>query len=124
MYPKILRIAFIVSALMPLPLFAQDQTQLTTEARQGLEQSEKQMAKVLADLRAKISAEAKPKLQQAQRTWLRFRDEECTFETEATEQGSAHSMLLYACKGRLTDQRIKQLDSQLNCEDGNLSCVH
>jgi uncharacterized protein YecT (DUF1311 family) len=73
-------------------------------------------------LRAKISDAGKNKLQVAQQSWLHFRDQECEFETMGTVGGSIHSMIVAICLARLTDQRVKDLDAQLNCQEGNLSC--
>jgi uncharacterized protein YecT (DUF1311 family) len=73
-------------------------------------------------LRAKISDAGKKNLQVAQQSWLRFRDQECEFETMRTVGGSIHSMIVAICLTRLTDQRVKDLEAQLNCQEGNLSC--
>ena len=55
---------------------------------------------------------------------MSYRDKECQFETSATEGGSIHSMVLLLCKEDKTAARIQELEVQLNCEEGNFSCVH
>lgn len=101
---------------------AQSQMELNAQAGRDLRKSDQQLNAVYNKLRAKISDAGKAKLQTAQQSWLRFRDQECEFETMGTVGGSIHSMIVALCLTRLTDQRIKDLDAQLNCKEGDLSC--
>ena len=45
-------------------------------------------------------------------------------ETAETVGGSIHPMLVSQCKLRLTVQRTRDLEVQLNCKEGDVSCVH
>jgi uncharacterized protein YecT (DUF1311 family) len=101
---------------------AQSQMELNAQAAADLRKSDGQLNAVYTKLRAKISDAGKKSLQAAQQSWLRFRDQECEFETMGTVGGSIHSMVVALCLTRLTDQRIKDLDAQLNCKEGDLSC--
>jgi uncharacterized protein YecT (DUF1311 family) len=101
---------------------AQSQMELNQQAAADLRKSDEQLNAVYNKLRAKISDAGKKSLQAAQQSWLRFRDQECEFETMGTVGGSIHSMIVAICLTRLTDQRIKDLDAQLNCKEGDLSC--
>ena len=101
---------------------AQSQMELNAQAAADLRKSDEQLNAVYNKLRAKISDAGKKSLQTAQQSWLRFRDQECEFETMGTVGGSIHSMIVAICLTRLTDQRIKDLEAQLNCKEGNLSC--
>jgi uncharacterized protein YecT (DUF1311 family) len=101
---------------------AQSQMELNAEAGNDLRKSDQQLNAVYNKLRAKISDAGKAKLQAAQQSWLRFRDQECEFETMGTVGGSIHSMIVANCLTRLTDHRIKDLEAQLNCKEGDLSC--
>jgi uncharacterized protein YecT (DUF1311 family) len=100
----------------------QSQMELNAQAAADLRKSDQQLNAVYNKLRAKISDAGKKSLQTAQQSWLRFRDQECEFETMGTVGGSIHSMIVAICLTRLTDQRIKDLDAQLNCKEGDLSC--
>jgi uncharacterized protein YecT (DUF1311 family) len=71
---------------------------------------------------AKISSAGKASLRDVEKTWLRFRDRECAFETMGTVGGSVHLTVVAQCKSRLTIQRTKDLEDQLNCKEGDLSC--
>src|SRR5689334_16357043 len=101
---------------------AQSQMELNQQAAGDLRNSDEQLNAVYNKLRAKVSDAGKKSLQTAQQSWLRFRDQECEFETMGTVGGSIHSMMVAICLTRLTDQRIKDLGAQLNCKEGDLSC--
>jgi uncharacterized protein YecT (DUF1311 family) len=100
----------------------QSQMELNAQAAGDLRKSDERLNVVYNKLRAKISDAGKKSLQTAQQSWLRFRDQECEFETMGTVGGSIHSMIVAICLTRLTDQRIKDLEAQLNCKEGDLSC--
>jgi uncharacterized protein YecT (DUF1311 family) len=108
-------------ALLP-KAFAQSQMELNEEAAKVFRKSDKKLNEIYQKLTAKISPAGQASLLKAEKTWIQFRDEECAFETLATEGGSIHPMVLLYCRARLTDQRLKDLEAQLNCEEGDLSC--
>ena len=112
----------LVGAAPAAPTLAQTQMELNQQAGDALRKSDQRLNAVYNKLRAKISDAGKQKLVAAQQSWLRFRDQECEFETMATVGGSIHSMVVAACLARLTDQRIKDLEAQLNCQEGDVSC--
>ncbi|MBL6618504.1 MAG: DUF1311 domain-containing protein [Reyranella sp.] len=101
---------------------AQSQMELNQQAGAELRKSDERLNTVYKALLAKVSEAGKTKLQTAQLSWLRFRDQECEFETMGTVGGSIHSMMVAGCLTRLTDQRVKDLEAQLNCKEGDLSC--
>ena len=114
--------ASAVAALAISSAAAQSQMELNAQAGADLRKSDEQLNAVYNKLRAKISDAGKKNLQVAQQSWLHFRDQECEFETMGTVGGSIHSMIVAICLARLTDQRVKDLEAQLNCQEGNLSC--
>lgn len=59
----------------------------------------------------------------AQRAWIAFRDNECTFAASGTDGGSIHPMMLAMCKTSLTEARNQQLSDYLQCEEGDVTCV-
>jgi uncharacterized protein YecT (DUF1311 family) len=118
----VLTAASAVAVLAISSAAAQSQMELNAQAAVDLRKSDEQLNAVYNKLRAKISDAGKNKLQVAQQSWLHFRDQECEFETMGTVGGSIHSMIVAICLARLTDQRVKDLDAQLNCQEGNLSC--
>ena len=118
----VLTAASAVAALAISSAAAQSQMELNAQSGSDLRKSDEQLNAVYNKLRAKISDAGKNKLQVAQQSWLHFRDQECEFETMGTVGGSIHSMIVAICLTRLTDQRVKDLEAQLNCQEGNLSC--
>ncbi len=102
--------------------FAQTQLELNEKAGSELRQAETRMDAVYRGVMAKISNTGKEALQAAQETWLNFRNQECAFETMGSTGGSIHLMVVAECRSRLTTQRIKDLEAQLNCQEGNPSC--
>ncbi|MBY0322520.1 MAG: lysozyme inhibitor LprI family protein [Reyranella sp.] len=117
-------VACAAATLLVAAVSAMGQSQMEMNAQAGsdLRKSDQQLNAVYNKLRAKISDAGKAKLQTAQQSWLRFRDQECEFETMGTVGGTIHSMIVAICLTRLTDQRIKDLEAQLNCKEGDLSC--
>ena len=101
---------------------AQTQQEMNAQAGGELRKAEARMDAVYAKVLGKISNAGKENLQAAQEAWLRFRDQECEFETMGTKGGSIHPMVVAECRRRLTNQRIKDLEDQANCQEGNVSC--
>ena len=58
----------------------------------------------------------------AQKSWLVWRDAECSYETNGTAGGSINAMMWTKCRTAKTEARFKELDAQLHCEEGDLSC--
>ena len=110
-------------ALVAGPALAQDQTTLNAQAGAELQKSDQRLNAVYKALRGRISEASKARLQTAQQSWLRFRDQECAFETAGTDGGSIHGMMVAVCQTRLTDQRTADLEKLLNCQEGDLSCA-
>ncbi len=67
-------------------------------------------------------ADSRKLLQTSQRAWVAFRDAECKFSVGASSDGSIYPMLVSQCLQGMTDDRIKQLDHYLHCQEGDLSC--
>ena len=97
----------------------QTQTDMTQCAALDFEKADK----ALNELWPKIKAQAQDNdkdtgktdyadaLLASQRAWIGFRDAECAWQAMEMHGGSGEPMLLYGCQGRLTRQRIKQLQT-------------
>lgn len=70
-----------------------------------------------------LSDADKQRLRDAQRAWIGFRDKECTFRVAPYADGSIAPSLTASCVTALTAQRVVDLRQQVNCEEGDLSCV-
>jgi len=53
-------------------------------------------------------------LRNAQRAWITFRDEHCTYEGHEARGGSMETMLYEGCRATLTRQRVAQLRGLLD----------
>jgi uncharacterized protein YecT (DUF1311 family) len=120
---RVLAVAGAIAVMGGGTAVAQSQMEMNAQAGSALQKSDAQLNAVYNKLRARISDAGKQKLLAAQQSWLRFRDQECEFETSGTLGGSIHSMMVAVCLTRLTDQRTKDLDRLLNCQEGDLSCA-
>ena len=65
-------------------------------------------------LRAKLSSEEKHELKHVQLTWLKYRDQQCAFESARYEDGSIYPLIVSGCLEKLTQQRNAVLDDMLS----------
>jgi uncharacterized protein YecT (DUF1311 family) len=65
-------------------------------------------------LRAKLSAEQKADLKNVQLTWLKYRDQQCAFESARYEGGSIYPLIVSGCLHKLTQQRNAVLSELLS----------
>ena len=82
----------------------------------------------LADTYKKLEARlrepaARALLDAAQKSWRDYRERECAFETAGSQGGSAQAMALAICLTEKTGARVEELARQLNCPEGDLTCV-
>jgi uncharacterized protein YecT (DUF1311 family) len=115
-------ICIVLIALPFTPLHAQTQQEMTATEGEKFKKADKALNAAYDRLLAKISPAGQSALREAQRTWLRFRDQECEFETLGSKGGTVHPMVLLMCMTGLTQLRTAQLVAQIECEEGNLSC--
>jgi uncharacterized protein YecT (DUF1311 family) len=121
---SIARLAFVIVAFAAAhPAFGQTQMELNQQSSDDYQKADKRLNATYTALMAKISAAGKARLREAQISWLRFRDQECAFEAMGTEGGSIHPLIVNSCMARLTLARVKDLEQQLNCQEGDLSCA-
>ena len=102
---------------------AQTQTQLTMTAEQSYRQADKALNAAYQQLSARIGNGGFSVLRQAQRSWLKYRDDHCAFITLRTRGASAESMVRYQCLTRMTEARTAELNRHLNCGEGDLTCA-
>ena len=75
-------------------------------------------------LKAKHEAKIYQKLVRAENFWQEFKRSYCEYESSGVEGGSVRPMIRSGCEANLTNQYIELLKHQLNCEEGDLSCVN
>lgn len=62
-------------------------------------------------------------LANSQAAWQAYRSAYCALVSSAVEGGSAQPAVRDACYAELTRLRIKELQHQLNCKEGDVTCV-
>ncbi|HVE10533.1 MAG TPA: lysozyme inhibitor LprI family protein [Paraburkholderia sp.] len=88
----------------------------------SLKASDAKLNQTYKALLAKVSKDGKVKLQKAQRAWIGWRDAQCDFIAAGSSGGTIHSMAQASCINQLTQAQTKLLDSQLHCQEGDVSC--
>ena len=84
--------------------------------------AEARLNELYLSMMAKYDAPNRALFEAAQKSWLAWRDAECSYETNGTAGGSINSMMQTKCRTAKTAARLKELDAQLHCEEGDLSC--
>ncbi|MCO4316826.1 lysozyme inhibitor LprI family protein [Phyllobacterium sp. 21LDTY02-6] len=72
--------------------------------------------------RLKGDADTTRLLVSAQKAWIAFRDAECEFSSSAVAGGSAQPFIRSSCLDGMTQTRIDNLKTYLNCQGGDMSC--
>ena len=80
---------------------------------QEFQAADKKLNQVYHQLQPKINSKQKQRLIVAQRSWLKFRDESCDYESGHFEGGSVASSIYVYCRARVTKERIKDLERYL-----------
>jgi uncharacterized protein YecT (DUF1311 family) len=70
----------------------------------------RQLHQVYKKLIAKVSGNERKELIEAQRTWVKFRDSNCSFEVYGSRGGTGYSGFLSQCLERMTRQRTADLE--------------
>lgn len=66
--------------------------------------------------------EDKSRLKKARKSWLAYRKAECEFESHGFVGGSIYPTTLSLCYERLTQQQIENIESQVYCVEGDITC--
>lgn len=98
------------------------QTEMTQCAGQAYSAADKKLNLAYNEYRARLSAEQKKKLTQAQLAWVKFRDLSCAFESSGAEGGSAYPMVRSGCLAAKTESRLKEIKALQECQEGDMSC--
>lgn len=107
---------------------APNQMEAGTCAANKLDKANAELNHVYGVLRSKLDANGQHNLLGAQRAWMTFRDQECNLRTgfdpkNPDASGTIGPMLVSECLADLTRQRSKELQIQVKCPGGDLSCT-
>lgn len=124
------KIILVILLLIPFNGWAADcnqtaktQVEIDLCARKNVNKADGDLNTIYQTLADKISPENRKKLEEAKKAWQDFRKKQCEFNSSGVLDGSAHNMVMSDCYISLTIDYSKLLLSQINCEEGNLSCV-
>jgi uncharacterized protein YecT (DUF1311 family) len=99
-----------------------NQMQLDQCAGQDFQTSDAKLNALYKSMMTKYDAPNQTKLKTAEKAWLTYRDAECDYETNVTAGGTINPMEVAICRTSKTQARIKELNAQLHCEEGDLLC--
>jgi uncharacterized protein YecT (DUF1311 family) len=102
---------------------AETQYDMNMQEARKLTELNVRLTALYAELNARYSEADKQRLRQAEKSWIKFRDDDCRYESGSVAGASAYPMIFAMCLENLTGDRIKQLHYQVNCQEGDLSCV-
>jgi uncharacterized protein YecT (DUF1311 family) len=124
-------IALVIAAALParaqMQACASAQTQMDMNACAAGEYKEHDAAMndIYQQLLAKLKdPKQKEMLVEAERAWIVYRDKQCAFQTSGAVGGSIHPMIQFDCLDEKTSIHSAELSRQLNCQEGDPSCVH
>lgn len=101
---------------------AANQMELDYCAGQDFKAADARLNALYQGLMAKYDNNNQALLRDAEEKWLAWRDAECAYENELTMGGTVHSMMQTECDTDKTNVRIKELERQRDCQEGDISC--
>jgi uncharacterized protein YecT (DUF1311 family) len=103
---------------------AQTQTDMNVCAAGEYKKHDAAMNQIYQQLLAKLTdPQQKSLLVDAERAWIAYRDKQCAFQTSGSVGGSIHPMIESDCLDEKTNVHTAELSRQLNCKEGDPSCV-
>ena len=125
MIRAVLLLLFALSA----PALALDCSGQETEGQarqcsgQRLRDSDTKLNQTYNTLLKRFDARQQAMLRASQRAWLAYRDAQCKLTASGVDGGSAQPMVTADCLGDLTRARLKELNYQLTCQEGDMTCL-
>src|SRR5262245_50073705 len=101
---------------------AQSQAEMTASAAAAYKKADAELGSKYKKILARLRPEQVTSFREAERAWIAFRDAECDFGSSGVAGGSARPMIEALCLESETRTRIKQFDTWLHCEEGDMSC--
>jgi uncharacterized protein YecT (DUF1311 family) len=80
---------------------------------QEFQAADKKLNQVYQQLQAKLKTKQQQRLTVAQRSWLKFRDDSCSYEAGNFEGGTLAGSTYGYCRARVTQERVKDLEGYL-----------
>jgi len=121
-------IVLLAAVVLSPPALAQPsgpvtQDTMNRDSASRLAVSERQMKSLVATLNARYPPPFRVALRRSQRAWEAYRDADCAFQASGVAGGSVQPLVLAECRADRTDVRVKDLKAQVDCQEGDMSCV-
>ena len=123
------RATLLLLLALSLPALALDCSRQETEGAaracsgQRLKDADKKLNEAYRTLLKRFDTQQQTMLRASQRAWLGYRDAQCRMVASGVDGGSAQPMVTADCLGDLTLARLKELNFQLACREGDMSCL-
>ena len=91
-----------------------DQQTMNRCAEADYARADAELNRVYKTTMAGLDEHSQALLKAAQRDWIKFRDDECTYRNAQNEGGSIYPLVYNGCLTTLTKERIKQLQAGQN----------
>jgi len=98
-------------------LLGQTQAEMNQTAINNFNKADSELNQVYKKLVKKLTEKEKNLLIAAQKNWIKFRDSKCEFEKEEYDGGSIQPLIYYTCLAECTNERTKELKSNLEDRD-------
>ncbi|NJR21227.1 MAG: DUF1311 domain-containing protein [Richelia sp. CSU_2_1] len=82
-------------------------------ATQEFQAADRKLNQVYQQLKSLLNSKQQQRLTAAQRTWIKFRDESCSYEAGRFEGGTLAGSTYGYCRARITQERVKDLERYL-----------
>lgn len=83
-------------------------------SQQSYQAADKKLNQVYQQVSSRLNREPKQLLTTAEQAWIKFRDNNCNFETYANRGGTGYEIFRNGCLERLTKQRTQDLQNYLS----------
>jgi len=68
------------------------------------------------------SSPAADLLSRSQKAWLDYQSTYCDYVASANEGGSIIRMTVPSCRAEIAESRLRELEGQVNCQEGTFGC--
>lgn len=103
--------------------YAATQSDMNQAANADYKKADARLNKVYREVLNKLEASQKTDLKAAQNAWIQYRDLDCKFQSSGAQGGSIQAMLIAGCLTDKTQARADELNTLLQCKEGDVSCV-
>jgi uncharacterized protein YecT (DUF1311 family) len=123
------RTALLLFLVLTAPALALDCARQETEgdaracSGQRLQMADHRLNSAYGTLMKRLGDNQKAMLKASEKAWIGYRDAQCKLVASGVDGGSAQPMVTANCLGDMTEARLKELNHQLTCQEGDMTCL-